>query len=543
MALTLFVLVVVSLAFGSPASVPHAYRHSHRNSRLTQCHRSTSGLPCPKGLKCGNTTRPQFPQRTVYAGHPLACLGQLPPPTLDGELNTLVNLFAAASQSLFALETPIQIRAVYYFDQATWNALTYSDARSQPHAYASGFGLPFSPRDTGASLRDKNIAIAYSFWRICLGVAYDGCPALQGLLAGPLDLDPTYMPNDNFDFTDPRDVGTAAALATLEYAKTDEWNSQGRPGFPMPFQDYNDFQSAYNSPTVLSDITKWQPLLETKGDGYYTHQTHVGAVLGGRKVTPFSRSADFYTRFKVSGNLYPDQDKLTEADLAAYKAQAEDVINVAATLTERQKMLANAFDTKLLSFGFVPIGQYAQQNQWSLMKTAEYALAAGAAVYDGTLASFAEKMRINAVRPNTAIRYLFENQNITTYAGPNAGTQTFPGREFNSYLRSMPHSDSPSASACICIAFAEVTERMLESVGSMTYGINFPQGCSFVEPGTVPSADLQVLFTNTADFIRDCTQSRVWAGVHFQRSVDSARNMCPGIGELVYQRIVQLRGY
>ena len=185
-------------------------------------------------------------------------------------------------------------------------------------------------------------------------------------------------------------------------------------------------------------------------------------------------------------------------------------------------------------------------------------------MYDATLAAFAEKMRVNAVRPTTAIRYLYANQNITSYAGPLKGTRTFPGREWNSYMRTMPHSDSPSATACICIAFAEMVERYNGELGqpTMTYGANFPQGCSPIEPDAVPAQEvvdrglpiscsckshsslplkLNVFFNSTEAFIRDCTQTRLWSGVHFQKSVDLAVEMCRGIGPLVFDKIVSLR--
>lgn len=535
-------LFLLAFAISSPLAPHHRQkRHLHGSAR---CNRGHSGLPCPEGLRCARANATQFPQKTGYAGHPLACLGTLPPPTLDGELNTLINLFAATTPSLLPLETPIQLRATYYADQALWNTLTRYDTLASPHSYAAGFGLPFAAKDTSASIRDKNVAISYSMLRICLAIIPGGCPGVAALMAGPLGLDPTYLPNTNFNLADPRDVGTAAALATVEYAKTDQWNALGMPGFPMPFQDPTESGAAFNSPTLLRDITAWQPLLETSGNGYYNHQTHVGAVLARQLVSPFSRAPDFYTRFRLANpKIYPDQDKFTDVDLAQYRAQAQQVIDAGATLTDRQKMLLVAYDVKLFGFGFVPIGQYSAQGQWNLQKTVEYALALGGSVYDALLASFTEKMRVNAVRPKTAIQYMFHNETITTYAGPFLGTRTFPGREFNSYLRTMPHSDTPSGTACICVAFAELTERFLGQIGNLQYGLNFPQGCSLVEPGAVPAADLQLLYTNTAEFVRDCAQSRVWAGVHFQKSVDTAVEMCSGIGQEVYNRIVQLRGY
>jgi hypothetical protein len=41
---------------------------------------------------------------------------------------------------------------------------------------------------------------------------------------------------------------------------------------------------------------------------------------------------------------------------------------------------------------------------------------------------WALKPKINGVRPASAIRYLYNNKNITAWAGPFQGTKSFPGR-------------------------------------------------------------------------------------------------------------------
>jgi len=98
---------------------------------------------------------------------------------------------------------------------------------------------------------------------------------------------------------------------------------------------------------------------------------------------------------------------------------------------------------------------------------------------DASLAMFHIKPIINAVRPVSAIRYLYANENITAYAGPYEGTKTYPCRHFNSYLRAVPHADWPSGTACICVAYAEWWEKYLASTGKpFLYTTFIPKGCS-----------------------------------------------------------------
>ena len=55
----------------------------------------------------------------------------------------------------------------------------------------------------------------------------------------------------------------------------------------------------------------------------------------------------------------------------------------------------------------------------------------------------------NAVRPISAIRHLYPDTNVTAYSADARGTSSFPGRDFNSYLRTMPHADYPSITSCV----------------------------------------------------------------------------------------------
>lgn len=39
---------------------------------------------------------------------------------------------------------------------------------------------------------------------------------------------------------------------------------------------------------------------------------------------------------------------------------------------------------------------------------------------------------------------------VETYAGPDLGVATIKAEEWEPFIRTMPHSEYPSASACIC---------------------------------------------------------------------------------------------
>jgi hypothetical protein len=61
--------------------------------------------------------------------------------------------------------------------------------------------------------------------------------------------------------------------------------------------------------------------------------------------------------------------------------------------------------------------------------------------------------------------------------------------QYNSYLRTMPHADYPSGTACICAAWATFTERYLgvvgNPIGSLPFFAKFPQVRRSSSTGTV----------------------------------------------------------
>lgn len=47
-------------------------------------------------------------------------------------------------------------------------------------------------------------------------------------------------------------------------------------------------------------------------------------------------------------------------------------------------------------------------------------------------------------------RYKLGDEMVEAYAGPGQGVQTMKASEWQPFIRTMPHSEFPSASACMC---------------------------------------------------------------------------------------------
>ena len=79
-------------------------------------------------------------------------------------------------------------------------------------------------------------------------------------------------------------------------------------------------------------------------------------------------------------------------------------------------MAAEFFDDKLLSFGYTTFGVYETRNL-TYDEFVNYELVVNLAQFDATIAIWKEKARWDAVRPFTAIHYLYGDQKITAYCG------------------------------------------------------------------------------------------------------------------------------
>jgi hypothetical protein len=92
------------------------------------------------------------------------------------------------------------------------------------------------------------------------------------------------------------------------HPQDDGWNADGTTPDgttqAQRFSDYSNFVPA-NSPYELTDITKWQPLLESARNGYFVAQTHVAVHIQANKIQPYSMdAASFYSKYNIS-SPYP----------------------------------------------------------------------------------------------------------------------------------------------------------------------------------------------------------------------------------------------
>jgi hypothetical protein len=425
------------------------------------------------------------------------------------------------SVSAGANDASIVLRITTLITNAWFDAI----APYHPTAVGVYSRLGRRPPAEAATNRNKNIAILHASYRIMNSLLPQHAADWRAMLTS-VGLDPDDAQTNT---TTAVGIGNVAGSAVAAARERDGMNQLGDEGGRtynrQPYADYLGYVPV-NTAYKLRDPSRWQPGIVTRGNGLFQVQQFVTPQW--RVTRPYSY--DDPSRFRA-----PAPQASNHKNRSAYQEQADAVLAVSAALTDHQKMLAEMFDNKLFSIGLSALF-VAQSRGFSLDEFVQYDFLTNVAAFDGGIATWNEKYRYDAVRPVSAIRYLYGDGPVTAWGGPGKGTvSNLPASEWRSYLGTADHPEYPSGSACFCAAHSQASRRFL---GSDTLGWSVPvaQGSSRIEPGVTPATDIVLGPWDTwTQFETDCGMSRVWGGVHFVPAVSAGRDLCRPIGDLAYE--------
>lgn len=379
-----------------------------------------------------------------------------------------------------------------------------------------------------ATNRDMNIALLHASRHVLDSLL----PEESARWAAMLD-DVGLDSSDTEPGPTPAGIGNAAGLAVVAGRESDGMNQlgfdDGRAFNPVPYADYTGYEPV-NTAYELEDPRRWQPDLQRLGMGLYRIQQF---------VTPQYALVEPYSYLDPQQFGVPRPRNTQRLGQPFYKGQADEVLEASANLTEEQKLKAELFDNKIISLGLSAVIESANRGQ-SLLEFVQLDFLTNMAAFDAGILIWQEKREHDAVRPFSAIREIYGDDEVFAYSGdPDIGATWLPANEWKSYLEEADHPEYPSASACFCSAHT-TSARLFLGDDNIFFPTSFPAGSSRVEPGFTPAADTTVTYTTWSDFNADCGQSRVWAGVHFQAAVDESRELCPVFGEMAYDYLLDL---
>jgi hypothetical protein len=406
------------------------------------------------------------------------------------------------------------------------NAFFDAIAPYHPSAVGVYSRLPRRPAAEGLNDRNRNIAVLYAALHVASSL-YPNETARWRAMLSAVGLDPDLQ---SADLSTPVGIGRAAGRAVVRVRERDGMNQLGDGGGRefnrRPYADttgYRPINTAYD----LRDPSRWQPAIVSRGNGIFNVQQFVTPQYASTLPYSYRSPQRFRVRPPVNSNPFGP------AGHARYKQQADEVLNASATLTDHKKLAAELFNNKIESLGFVALF-LSQSRRWTVEEFVHYDFLVNLAAFDGGIAIWQEKARFDAVRPFSAIEYLYDDALVSAWGGVGRGTQNLPANQWTSYLDVADHPEYPSASACFCAAHAQASRRFLGS-DALGWTVNYQRGSSRVEPGVTPAADTALSFETWTKFEDTCGQSRFWAGVHFRASIEASQPLCRRIGNRAYR--------
>ena len=352
-------------------------------------------------------------------------------------------------------------------------------------------------------------------------------------LMASIGLDPG---NDSQDTTAPAGIGNLAAAEVLAFRHRDGANQLGdepggQPG--APYSDYTGYRPANEAmdtrapldASTVHDPNRWQPLTYIDGAGNLVTPSFVAAHW--QHVRPFAIGSSAELR-SPSG---PARHGSPE-----FVAQAQELIDVSATLTDEQKVIAEYWadgPRSVLPPGHwnvfaqqVAYGDRAGSSEHDLDQAVKLFFALTNAIFDAGCCAWDNKVAFDSVRPITAIRWLFGGKTIAAWAGPGRGTQSIAGEDWFPYqptsFPTPPFAEYSSGHSNFSAAGAEILRLF---TGSDRFGgsVTVPRGSSRVEPGLVPAQDLTLTWPTFTDAAAQAGISRRYGGIHFTQGDLDAR--------------------
>jgi len=404
----------------------------------------------------------------------------------------------------------------FLYAQVFWLPEVYSDTVYEEHMMHM---MTYGFHDT--MLSDEDFQEIYA----CVDGGEEGCIATLADKHYPM----TGAPLDLFAFT-----GALAGAWIIKSMNNDGWNHNGRWTNTgelcthsvncRPFEDYTGYVPV-NGPHTIVNQTRWVPLVESDGTGFFYTQEHVTPQL--KNVNGLVSNEDQMTRTLDD----PDYDLLAEMELTYERV---------ASVTDEQIAMVSMMDSKLMLIHHTwmgindihPLG-FEESTLWSLGFVM--------AEHDATINAWREKVRHDLIRPTSVSHYLVPEKNVTWFDGT-----TISSSQWQPLIRVMPHAEYPSGSSAICRAVADFLQLWVENI----YGWDNLVTTWAMEAGGAPSIfpamkgypkmDHEVTFETLDELADMCSLTRLLGGMHFSASTQAGEDLVVGIGERAWETVISL---
>lgn len=496
--------------------------------------------------------------------------------TVDDATPTVSVLWDQAVQQAVINTSPgptVASRAYAMLHTATYNAWSAYD----PTAMSTQLGDYLQRPDAEITEANKSEAMSYAAYRV-LNDLFPTQTEIFDQLMGELGLDTS---NNTTDITTAAGIGNVMAGELLEFRHQDGSNQLGDSlnGIAgVAYSPTSNYQPI-NSPGKIVDIERWTPEtvpIDAEPGTEASTQKFLTPQWGN--VTPFALESGEQFRpeapkpfLLVDGDINLKEKTITLEDGSVldidqsligdvinpeFIAQAQEVVDISANLTDEQKIVAEFWEmgggTSFPPGAWMTFGQFvsARDNN-TLDQDAQLFFGLGNAVFDAGIATWEAKTHYDYTRPVRAIRELGElgligefNQELGGYAidawKPGEGTQTILATDFLTFQTpggnpSPPFAEYTSGHSSFSAAGAEILELF---TGSDEFGasVSFNTGKSRFEPGKTPSEPVTLEWDTFSEAAEQAGISRLYGGIHFTDGNVNGGILGEQVGQAVWDK-------
>lgn len=425
---------------------------------------------------------------------------------------------------------------------------------------------------------NKIQAMSYAAYRVLVDL-FPTEEAIFNELMAELGLDQN---NTTTDTTTPAGIGNVSAAALLELRHNDGSNQLGEDpnSNGTAYSDISGYEPV-NNPSNPEFIELWTPELipinsqpgeEDRIQNFLT--PHWGDVIpfsleSGHEFRPENPEPFLLVDGEV--NLQAATITLAEDDSVVnisqeiigtiinpeFIAQAEEVVEISANLTDEQKLIAEFWEdpggTSFPPGTWMTFGEFVSaRDNHTLDEDVQMFFALSNAVFDAGIATWEAKRFYNYTRPIRLIRELGQlgligefnpslgGYAIEAWAGPGQGTETILATDFLTYQTpggdpSPPFAEYVSGHSTFSAASAEVLKLF---TGSDEFGasVTFEPRESRFEPGVTPQQTVTLDWETFSEAGDEGGVSRLYGGIHFEDGDLNGKILGQEVGLSVFEQ-------
>jgi len=419
---------------------------------------------------------------------------------------------------------PLAARALAMVHTAIYDAWSvYDDCAISVHT-----ALYIKVKDEKECTKEnKRKAFSYAAYRVLMELFWLALPPKNKNMFRDFMCELGYDPDEtSLDITHHAGIGNLAGRLVIEDFAGDGANQHGTLHWPA-WSDYTGY-TPVNTWDKVNDLDHWQPLRIEGPPGEFKIQSFLVPHWG--LVSPFALKYNWEFRPQPPFKKHQSQ----------FKEQVKEILTISAGLTDRQKAIAEYWadgpGTYTPPGHWCEIAQYvAIAKKYGNYDCIKLFFALSNALFDASIACWECKRHYDSVRPITAIRELYKGKDVQAWGGPQKGTQTIKGEDWQPYIATPPFPEHVSGHSNFSRAAATILQCYTGSDNFEGCTV-IEKGCSAIEKASVPKQEITLEWATFTEAAEQAGMSRLYGGIHFSKANQDGQQLGKEIGKASWER-------